>query len=141
MKHVTADEAIRDGQRQQVAVLILMGDTEAQIAEKMNVSKNTVGRIKAEPEFVATLEDMTKKKVGLLLHKWMDKLETVEKHAWNAFLFQLKDKKSLDAVKMFMEMIGFSKKQEGKTEDGKIVIIMPDAKPEKDLGNATIITE
>lgn len=129
------NEVLKDGQRAQIAVLVLMNESEASIASKLGIHSNTVNRIKHEPEFIALLEDMTKKKVNQLLHKWMNKLETLESHAWSAFLHNLKDKKNLEAVKLFMDMIGFSKKHEGQTQDGKIVIIMPDAKQEKDLGS------
>lgn len=120
---------------QQVAILTLQGDTEQSIADQLNLSKKQVQGLKKKEEYWAALKEETETICKALRARFQKKLEGAETPAWDTFMYHLKDKKTLDAVRMYVELIGF-KAKETEAGDGApaITIVYPEQVQTKDLG-------
>lgn len=123
-------DVVETNQAKQVAILVLSRKSERDIAKELNLTHKQVYRIKKSEEFEKALKELAEEQTGILLYRWKKRLESAEGAAWEAFMFNLKDKKNMEAVKEYLNMIGFKAKEE-KANDGPVVqLIMPSAVPE-----------
>lgn len=127
-----SEELIESSLAKQVAILVLSQDSERTIATKLKLTHPQVKAIKKSEEYEAAIKELAEEQTRTLLYQWKKRLEAADSHAWAAFMHNLKDKKSMEAVKEYLNMIGFRAKQEDKATDGPAInLIMPGAPTEK----------
>jgi len=119
------------GARQQVmAAMLLNGDTQRQIATAMKLSVQRVSQIVNSESFIQILKETTDRKVSKLLYRWRERLEAAEPAAWKAFMYNLEHRKDLNAVRLYLEQLGFNNKPEKAEHPTGLTIVFPgDAKP------------
>jgi hypothetical protein len=124
----------------QVAILTLQRDSDQAIADQLGLSLGQVKSVKRKEEYWKVLKEETEHISETLRMRFRKRLEGAEHHAWEAFLYHLKDKKTLEAVRMFAEYIGLRAKDETGNDTPALTIVMPGAQvPEKDAGQAEVI--
>lgn len=121
---------LEGSQAQQIAILTLHGDTDVSIAEQLNLSPSKVKAIKRKDEFWECMEAEAKHIAETLRLKFRKRLEGADHHAWETFLYHLKEKKTLEAVRMYAEWIGLKPKDDQGADVPAVSIIMPGAQPQ-----------
>ena len=112
-------------QAQQIAILTLQGDSETAIAEQLGLTPNRVKALKRNDEFWKHMEEEAKHTAETLRVRFRRKLEGAEKHAWDTFIYHLKEKKTLEAVRMYAEFIGLKAKESTENDTPAVTILMP----------------
>lgn len=108
-----------------VAAHMLNGLTDTEIAKEMSSTPQRVQYVKKKEAFFDALKQLTDKKLEIIVNKWKSDCEAAAPLAWKTFIFNLEKKQSLEAVKLFVEMIGFKSSQNQEAGPGTINIIMP----------------
>lgn len=135
-------QLVTEAELQQVAALVLTGANDETIARELGVPSQRIQWIKKKEGFYDALKELTGRRLDIILNRWKKNLEGAEKHAWDAFIYNLKDKKSMEAVKMFVEQIGFKAEHAGEGGSGTINLIMPGTpSAEKVVDNANTTEE
>jgi hypothetical protein len=113
----------------QVAILTLQRDTEQAISDQLGITVNKVKALKRTDEFWNEMREEAEATCKVLRARFQKKLEHAEHHAWENFLYHLKEKRTLEAVKIYIEMIGLKAKESGENDTPAVTIMMPGAQP------------
>lgn len=114
---------------QQVASLRLARETEAKIAEKLGMTRHRVRKVLQSQEYKDFLKELGDSAIEDIRNAVRSNLKSLEPHFWSALEYQLKTKKSMQAVVHFSELSGLKKVDEEKQADTSIQILLPGQRP------------
>lgn len=120
------NQLVKESIAQQIAALCMQGISDVDIAKMLNVTRYRVQTTKKSAEFKEIVVALGEEAARIALNAFKSKLESLEPLAYQALRQNLIEGK-LDAVKVWGEFVGLKDKQEAKTGDTSLTVIMPGA--------------
>ena len=113
----------------QVAALAATGATRNAIAKQLEISPFYVNRIFKSEEFQKQVRDIAEEAVGTAKNTIRFRVAELATDVLNALTYQLRDKSSIEAVKVALKVLGFGEDEQVKN-DTNIQVVLPGVKEE-----------
>ena len=127
-----SDEIGKEALIAQVVALTLQDVPEYKIAEEMKLSRYKVNKLRNSLEFKEQMKEITDSARDAAKAGFLAKIETLAPLAYKALKSNLEDGK-LDAVRVFVEVVGLKDADTGPKQDTSITVIMPGADQTKTI--------
>ena len=123
-------KVIADAVRKQVAVLALAGKSRPFISKKLNITRYMVDKIYRDEEFKRVVKEIGDATTEVAKQAVRSQVSELVKDAFESLKHLLQEKKSVEAIKVFLRIVGLEDKEVNKG-GGDINLILPTTKVEK----------
>ena len=131
-------EVLQESLLMQTAALSLVGASENEIHQKLNISRYAVRKMRNSAEFKKLVLEHGEMALSLSREAFRSKMQNLEPLAYSALKKNLEDNR-MDAVKVFLQAVGAleQNKEEG-AKDTSLTVILPGGNVVKEVKSDTI---
>jgi hypothetical protein len=121
------NEVVEESLTQQVAALAFQNIPEYKIAEELKITRYRCRKILASKEFKDIVREIGEDAVVLAKNYIKDKVAKLSPEIYETIRINLVEKRSMEAVKVALKVVGFEQEEEVKQAATMMQIILPGA--------------